>query len=67
MVFDLWGFSALSQMGILSALDAEVAVIKIQGNRDESLLGYVKSLRREGVVIRYSAPSLELRASPADR
>jgi hypothetical protein len=54
-------------MGILSALDAEVAVIKIQGNRDESLLGYVKSLRREGVVIRYPASSLELRASPADR
>ena len=67
MVFDLWGVSDISQMGILSALEAEVAVIKIQGNRDESLLGYVKSLRREGVDIRYHASSLELRASQADR
>lgn len=29
MVFDLWELSALSQMGILSTVDAEMAVIKI--------------------------------------
>lgn len=60
MVFDLWELSALSQMEILSALNPEMAVIKIRRNRDESLLGYVKR-RKEGRQD-YQIPCFFLRA-----
>lgn len=48
MGFDWCKLSTLCQMGILSALHAEMAVTKMQGNVGESLwLDYVRSCKEQ--------------------